>query len=177
MKYKVSGDGWENTFEVQSGPLGREWKISDPRDGTQHVVRVKELEEGVYRLVVGDEIHTLTSLPGNQAGAPVRFLLNDLPVELLVEDEIDLLTSVLGDSASAGGHYEIKSVMPGIVRGILVEEGDKVEIDTPLLLLEAMKMENEIRSPQAGRVTKLAVKPEQTVAAGELLVTIDTTNE
>ena len=172
MKYRVAGDGWDETFVVDSCPLGREWRITDP-SGTEHTVRVEELEEGVLRLVHGNETHTLTILPGNRGGETIRFLLNDRHVQLEVEDEIDRLTAVLGDAGAGGGRREMRSIMPGIIRGLLVAEGDTVEVDTPILLLEAMKMENEIRSPLAGTVSRIVVQPGQTIAAGELLAVIE----
>ena len=172
MKYRISGDGWDQEFEAQSGPLGREWQIVDP-DGGEHSIDVEELEEGVLRLTCGDATHVLTILPGNRPGETLRFLLDDRPIELNVEDEVDLLQAKLGDGGAAGGRREIRSVMPGIIRGLLAAEGDTVEVDSPLLLLEAMKMENEIRSPAAGTIVRLAVKVDQTVAAGELLAIIE----
>jgi len=172
MRYRVSGDGWQRTFVAHSGPLGREWRITDP-EGKEWTFRLRELEEGVLRFEVGDETHTITVLPGNRPGEPVRFLLDDHPVELLVQDEIDLLQEVLGEAGGEGGRREVRSVMPGIIRSLLVAVDAMVEVDQPLLLLEAMKMENEIRAPTAGKIVRLAVKPGETVAAGALLAVIE----
>ncbi|NCF56042.1 MAG: biotin/lipoyl-binding protein [Planctomycetia bacterium] len=63
--------------------------------------------------------------------------------------------------------------MPGIVRKILVQEGDSVEAGQPLLLLEAMKMENEILAPEGGTVTRLHVSAGDTVAAGTIMAHIE----
>ena len=172
MKYHISGDGWDQEFEAQSGPLGREWQIVDP-DGGEHSIDVEELEEGVLRLTCGDATHVLTILPGNRPGETLRFLLDDRPIELNVEDEVDLLQAKLGDGGAAGGRREIRSVMPGIIRGLLAAEGDTVEVDSPLLLLEAMKMENEIRATGDGIVSAVHVQPGQTVNGGDVLVEIE----
>ncbi len=172
MRYRVGGDGWQRTFIAHTGPLGREWRVTDP-DGEETSFRVEELEEGVLRLHLGDETHTITVLPGNSPGETVRFLIDDEPIELHVQDEIDLLQETLGDSAGASGRREILSVMPGIIRKLLVVEGQTIEVDSPLLLLEAMKMENEIRAPVAGKIVRLVAKAGETVAAGELLAIID----
>jgi len=172
MKYRVAGDGWEDEFHARSGPLGRHWRIVDP-DGGEHSIAVEELEEGGLRLAYGDETHHLTILPGNTPGQPVRFLLNDQPVELIAEDEIDRLQKSLGGPEGSGGRRELRAVMPGIIRGIQVQQGESVEADAPLLILEAMKMENEIRSPAAGTVTRIHVEVGQAVAAGELLAVIE----
>lgn len=56
---------------------------------------------------------------------------------------------------------------------IHVEPGQLVELGQPLLVLEAMKMENEIRSPLAGTVRQLVVKPGQTVTLSELMLEIE----
>ena len=85
MKYRVSGDGWQREWKAHTGPLGREWRVSD-EDGREHTFSVEELEEGVLRIETGDQTHTVTVLPGNRPGEPVRFLLDDHPVELRVQD-------------------------------------------------------------------------------------------
>lgn len=172
MKYRIAGDGWEDTFVARSGPLGRHWTITDP-DGTDHRVDVAELEEGVLRLQIGTETHQLTILPGNEPGQPVRFLLDDRPVELVAEDEIDRLQKALGAAGGAGGKRDLRAVMPGIIRAVQVAEGDTVEADQSILILEAMKMENEIRAPMTGTVVRIAVEVGKTVAAGELLAVIE----
>jgi biotin carboxyl carrier protein len=74
--------------------------------------------------------------------------------------------------ADAGGPKAIKSSMPGKVVRILVEKGQKVEKGQPLLILEAMKMENEIRSHAAGVVQDIAVAVGAKVEAGALLIKI-----
>ena len=62
--------------------------------------------------------------------------------------------------------------MAGIVVRLLVSEGDTVENGDPLLTIEAMKMENEIRAPSAGRVAKVHVGEKDTVLVGDKLVTL-----
>jgi biotin carboxyl carrier protein len=64
----------------------------------------------------------------------------------------------------------IKSPMPGRIVRVLVEEGASVEADQSLVIVEAMKMENEVRAPAAGIVAKVAVQAGQTVEAGHLLL-------
>ena len=62
--------------------------------------------------------------------------------------------------------------MPGRVVAVLVEQGKHVEVGQGIVVLEAMKMENEIRAEVAGVVTKLHVKPGQSVEGGDLLFEI-----
>ena len=67
---------------------------------------------------------------------------------------------------------EIRALMPGRVTSILVKDKDAVELGTPLLLLEAMKMQNEITSPMKGRVRSIRVQEGTTVKKDEVLVEI-----
>lgn len=78
------------------------------------------------------------------------------------------------DESGAGrrGHRSVKSSMPGKILRIHCKEGEPVEAGQPLLTIEAMKMENEIRSPGAGVVEKIAVEAGQKVETGGLLVTL-----
>lgn len=72
-------------------------------------------------------------------------------------------------SAGSGG---ISAPMPGTVLQVLVKQGDKVKEGQPLLILEAMKMENNITAPNAGTVTVIAVSQGQNVESGQHLLTI-----
>jgi biotin carboxyl carrier protein len=62
--------------------------------------------------------------------------------------------------------------MPGRVVAVHVRPGDRVEPGAPLLVLEAMKMENEFRAAVEGMVTQVTVEPGQAVNAGDLLVVV-----
>ena len=72
----------------------------------------------------------------------------------------------------AEGRQQVVAPMPGKVVRVLVEVGDKVEAGQGLLVVEAMKMQNEIRSPKSGTVERLHVKEGQPVNAGEALCII-----
>ncbi|MEW6638627.1 MAG: acetyl-CoA carboxylase biotin carboxyl carrier protein subunit [Actinomycetota bacterium] len=63
--------------------------------------------------------------------------------------------------------------MQGTIVKVLVEEGQEIEADQPVCLLEAMKMESEIRAQKAGRVAKVLVEAGQTVRSGEPLVVLE----
>jgi biotin carboxyl carrier protein len=77
--------------------------------------------------------------------------------------------------ASGGAHGEqrVSAPMPGRVVRVLVAPGDAVEARQPVVVVEAMKMENELRSPKAGRVKDVAVAAGTSVEAGRVLVVID----
>lgn len=74
--------------------------------------------------------------------------------------------------AAAGAGDPVKSPMPGNILDVKVKVGDKVTNGTCLVVLEAMKMENEIPAPKDGTVTSVLVAKGATVSAGDVLVTI-----
>jgi biotin carboxyl carrier protein len=78
-----------------------------------------------------------------------------------------------GDLASGKGPVHVVSVMPGKVVRILVREGDAVEAGQGLVVVEAMKMENEIASPKAGRILAVRVEPGRPVEAGATLCVVE----
>ena len=71
------------------------------------------------------------------------------------------------------GRSEVRSIMPGRVAALLVAEGQEVRAGQGIVVVEAMKMENELPSPRDGRVTSLRVVRGQTVEAGTLLFTVE----
>lgn len=72
----------------------------------------------------------------------------------------------------AEGRQQILAPMPGKVVHLLVKEGDRVEAGQGLLVVEAMKMQNEIRSPKSGIVERVVAKEGQPVNAGEILCVV-----
>jgi len=78
-----------------------------------------------------------------------------------------------GRSVQGPGDKELRAIMPGKVVAVLVEVGQIVEQGHGVLVIEAMKMENEIKAPRSGTVREIRVAPGQAVEAGELLAVID----
>ena len=79
-----------------------------------------------------------------------------------------------GDDADhPGGPTEVRAVMPGKIVALLAAEGDAVEAGQGLLVVEAMKMENEITAPRAGRVAAIKVKQGEPVESGAPLLILE----
>jgi biotin carboxyl carrier protein len=76
-------------------------------------------------------------------------------------------------SLEAEGRQQVVAPMPGKVVRLLVSQGDRVEAGQGLLVVEAMKMQNEIRSPKSGIVERLQVKEGQPVNAGDVLAWVE----
>ncbi|NOX35964.1 MAG: biotin/lipoyl-binding protein [Calditrichaeota bacterium] len=80
---------------------------------------------------------------------------------------------IFGQTEQAHGHGEVRAPMPGLVLRIDVKVGDEVKIGQPLLIMEAMKMENEIRAPIDGVVKEIVVEPHQAVEKEDLLIRLE----
>ena len=82
------------------------------------------------------------------------------------------LSAALGSKGSALGEGTVVSPMPGRVLKVLVQEGDAITTGTPLVVVEAMKMENELVAARDGTVKKIFVTPGQTVESGARLIEV-----
>lgn len=92
--------------------------------------------------------------------------------------EIERSTGTLTQSGPAiEGEVRITAPMTGQITEVLVGEGDQVHEDDPLLVMVAMKMNNEIRSPANGRVVRVSVAPGDAVDQGDLMLVIDTESD
>ena len=77
------------------------------------------------------------------------------------------------DAARTVGASRLSAPIPGKVVAVKVAAGDEVAAGQPLVVLEAMKMENELTAENAGRVTAVHIEPGATVESGELLVELE----
>ena len=92
--------------------------------------------------------------------------------EVGVEEEGRYIIRTRGGAATAHGGQVIKAPMPGRVTHVSVAVGDAVAPGTPLLVIEAMKMENEFKAAGAGTVTEVRIQAGQAVNPGDVLIVI-----
>jgi biotin carboxyl carrier protein len=76
------------------------------------------------------------------------------------------------DEATHGGPTEVRAIIPGVVVSVSVNPGDEIVTGQQMLVVEAMKMQNELRAPRDGTVERVAVGPGKTIELGELLLVI-----
>jgi len=100
-----------------------------------------------------------------------RVLVNGKEVQLTLADPRDRRPGLTPKTLS--GQRDVRAAMPGKVIKVLAEAGQAVEPGTGLLILEAMKMQNEVRSPRAARIADFRVTVGDTVASGQVLVTLE----
>jgi biotin carboxyl carrier protein len=106
----------------------------------------------------------------------VEVVVDGWRFELEVEDaaraELRRRATRVADATAASGPTEIRAIIPGRVAAVRVVAGDAVEAGQSLLVVEAMKMQNELRSPRAGTVARVSVGEGQTIDNGDLLVVL-----
>ena len=78
-----------------------------------------------------------------------------------------------GGATASSAVRDVKAAMPGKVVRLLASPGDNVEAGQGLLILEAMKMQNELRSPRPGVVASVRIAEGDTVSSGQVLVTLE----
>lgn len=159
-----------------SQPAGEPQDVEVPLDGgdvdwIDDVTVVVRGSDGVARTAtIGPVRRTATGV------ARVEVVVDGWRFELEVEDaERAALRRRATRSAevdTASGPADIRAIIPGRVAAVRVTAGDTVEAGQTLLVVEAMKMQNELRAPRGGTVERVAVGEGETIDAGDLLVVV-----
>ncbi|WP_304487884.1 biotin/lipoyl-containing protein [Edaphobacter albus] len=145
--------------------LPNQGSISCTLDGKPINADVCAVRPGVLSLAIEGKQYRCV-LDGDAvivAGRRIEFAVND-PRSL---------RSRRNRNEGAMGVRSVKAPMPGRVVRVLVKEGDEVTEQQGIIVIEAMKMQNELKSPKEGRVVKVAALADTTVNAGEVLVIIE----
>ncbi len=125
--------------------------------------------DDVYSLLVDGESHTILAERGGSGGWSLQIRGRVHQAEVL-DDRTKLMRDMNSSGSVAKGPAPVRAPMPGLVVKVEVEEGDCVEAGRGLLVVEAMKMENELKAAVAGRVGTIHVVPGQTVEKDEVLM-------
>jgi biotin carboxyl carrier protein len=145
----------------------RDGKIAVEVDGVLHEVDAHKLEGDFYTLITGERSYEV-SVERRGDSYHVRHGAAEQLVEL--SDPSRKGRETLGGPS---GPERVVALMPGRVVRVLAAEGDAVEAGQGVVVVEAMKMENEIAAPRTGRVASVAVRSGQPVEGGALLMVIE----
>ena len=166
MKYFVNVNGHDHEVNLTE----RLGELIVEVDGEPMELVYEEVDKlGQVLAIVGGASFGV-SIEGDSSKAGITIAGHFYDVE--IEDERERAAHAAARAAGAGGGT-VKSVMPGIVVSLLAGEGDTVEEGQPLLVLEAMKMQNEISAPVAGVIRRIHVGEGEAVSAGAKLVEIE----
>ncbi|NGP76933.1 acetyl-CoA carboxylase biotin carboxyl carrier protein subunit [Balneolaceae bacterium YR4-1] len=129
-------------------------------------------ENGRYLLRSGTKVFKIDNVSYDKH--TVQFTINGAWTKVDVRDEQDLLLDKLGfKTASEIGEGELNAPMPGKILEMIVKEGDEVSLGDPVAILEAMKMENELKAPIDGIVKTIAVAKNDSVEKNALILEIE----
>ena len=151
--------------------LGRPFEVTV--DKNRYAVEIRKVQDdGRLKTLMVDHRVCPVEIERRGDGMPVRVYLKGVPYDV----EIAKVASTrfrppLPDREVSG---RVCANLPGQIVDILVEPGSRVEAGTPLAILDAMKMENELLSPKAGFVQSIEARPGQILAKGDTILQIDT---
>ena len=143
-------------------------------DGSGIVARVSDVEGTPVRMVtIGDEVHRVVARKGESRGRYTLWLDGfRFEVEAL-DERTRTIRELSGASAGPAGPVPLKAPMPGMIVRVNVEAGDAVVPGQSLIVMEAMKMENELRAVVAATVKKVLAVPGTAVEKGALLMELE----
>ena len=167
-------------------------RLSAIIDGEERQVEVRDLGDGHYRVeyegrtfevdalpmeaptwsvLIDGQSYDTDVQPGKGDHVTVRLRGSEYGLEVL--DERRMRMRRAAGAFAVEGRATVNSPMPGKVVKVLVSAGDEVEEGQGLVVVEAMKMENELKAPKAGAVVDVAVQEGQLVEGGAVLVAIE----
>ena len=140
-------------------------------DGTRYEIDFEAVsEQTVYSLLANNKSYEALVYESEEGW---QVLLHGSQYVLLVEDERERrLRASLGGGIPGNVDYHLKAPMPGLVVTVPVSEGQKVDLGEVLLILESMKMQNELKSPRAGKISRVRVKPGDSVEQRDTLLSV-----
>jgi len=165
MRYAATVEG--RTFIIEVTPEG-EVRIQD----REHAVDLQSIDAAsLYSLLIDNNSYEM--LIEEREGGEYHVLLHGELYVVQVEDDFrHRMSRRRRVRAGPSGRVTIKAPMPGLVMDVLVGENQKVSTGDVLIILESMKMENEVRAPCDGRVNRVRVRPSDTVEKGQTLVVL-----
>jgi len=168
-------------------------RLTEGRGEREERVRVERAGEG-YRVVVGERAYEVDAVHLEGAGGLWTLIVDGAQYEAAVgrvagngwtvstagaeyrvevTDPLTHLARVAHGGAGASGVKKVTAYMPGRVVAVLVAEGDEVAAGQGVVVLEAMKMENEIAAEHAGRIGRILVEEGQAVEGGDPLFELE----
>jgi biotin carboxyl carrier protein len=169
MKYEVqlSSSSEEKTRVVGLERDGAGWRVT--LDGLPVAVDAVEIAPNTFSILLGGQSFEINVTPSTDGKLKLQAGAREFIAEVI---DPRAWSGRRHGSVEAEGRQQIVAPMPGKVVRLLVKAGDRVEAGQGLLVVEAMKMQNEIRSPKSGVVERVFAKEGQPVNAGDILCVV-----
>lgn len=157
-----AAQSWEVDFLPDGTPM---------LNGTAFEWNIAQIGPSRFHILYANRSYVAELLEADPTAKSVRLKINGQLLDVQAKDRFDLLLDKLGMSAAATHKInELKAPMPGLIVDVRVVPGQTVEKGDPLLVLEAMKMENILKSPGAGTIAAVKVQLRDNVTKGQVLV-------
>lgn len=166
MKYYVRIDGEEHEVALDATGVHL--------DGEDIAAHVAPIEGTPVRMVtIGDHVHRVIVRPGATRGEYTLWLDGWRFDAEALDERTRAIRELSGAGAGPSGPAPLKAPMPGLIVRIHVAVGDEVQAGQGLVVMEAMKMENELRATAGGRVKSIVCTPGTAVEKGALLIELE----
>lgn len=140
-------------------------------DGVKYEIDFESIsEQTVYSLLANNKSYEALVYESEEGW---QVLLHGSQYVLLVEDEREIrLRASLGGGPPENVDYHLRAPMPGLIVTVPVSEGQSIEKGDVLVILESMKMQNELKSPRPGKIGRVRVKPGDSVEQRDPLLSV-----
>ena len=169
MKYEVqlSSSSGEKTRVIELEQDGAGWRVT--LDGRLVAVDAVEIASNTLSILLDGQSFEINVTPSPDGMLKLQSGSQEFTAEVV---DPRAWSGRRHGSVEAEGRQQIVAPMPGKVVRLLVKRGDRVEAGQGLLVVEAMKMQNEIRSPKSGTIERVLAKEGQPVNAGDILCVV-----
>jgi acetyl/propionyl-CoA carboxylase alpha subunit len=155
----------DRTFEIE--PADFSFLV----DGTELRWDLSTVGDGSFHLIVKGRSYGLELVEADALSKVITLKINGQVYAVTVKDPFDMLLEKMGLHQPAAPKVNVvKAPMPGLIIDLKVQAGDVVKAGDPLLILEAMKMENILKSPGEGVIKLVKVKKGENVEKGAVLI-------
>ena len=164
MKLQIEIRGRKHQVELAQAGERPVWML----DGQRLEADAAAVSPGIYSILINGKSFEVRV---ERRGGKLRAITGGREFTMLIWDEREWRRKRAG-SVEAEGRQQVLAPMPGKIVRVLVGAGDSVRAGQGLLVVEAMKMQNEIRAPKSGTIDGVRVVEGQTVNAGEVVVIV-----
>ena len=170
MNYSVHCEKKHSVSIDRKADLGQPFEVQV--DKSRHTVSIRKVQEnGKIKTLMIDHKVIPIEVERRGDGLPVRVFLKGVPFDVKISKVASTrFRPPLPEREISG---DVLANLPGQIVDIMVREGESVSAGAPLVILDAMKMENEILAPRAGKIRRIAVNLNQVLAKGDLILEIE----
>ncbi|PYS91165.1 MAG: acetyl-CoA carboxylase biotin carboxyl carrier protein subunit [Acidobacteria bacterium] len=168
MKLTAELAGTEHALELERDGV----RVVATVDDRRYEIEARAIEPGIYLLQAGGRVYECRVGHAQATSDTTEVQIGSQVFQIALSDP-KRLRHTAAAGAQAAGRAQVLAAMPGKVVRVIVTEGAQVEAGDALLVVEAMKMQNEMKSPKSGTVVELHATAGATVNAGDVLVVVE----